>query len=127
METAGSVLVSDCILHLQQTRWEIYRGSKSVLVFSVCVIRMRNDLLFVAGKLMVLCGAKASEVNNLCIFGLHLEQTSSEKTIADRPEGELVKKKWASSGKGLRGLAFPELGRGGSPGHEQQVVREAWL
>lgn len=54
-EIAGSVLVSEYILYLQQTCWEISGGSKSLLDFHVHVIRMRNDLLFVAGKLMGLC------------------------------------------------------------------------
>lgn len=54
-EIAGSVLVSKNILSLRQTCWGIYGGSKSVLDFCVQVIRMSNDLLFVAGKLMVAC------------------------------------------------------------------------
>lgn len=54
-ETAGSVLVSGYILYLQRTYWEINGGSKSTLDFSVCVIRMSNDLMFAAGKLMGLC------------------------------------------------------------------------
>lgn len=48
------------------------------------------------------CGAKASEVNHLCLFGLHLEQVSGEKIIVNSSERELEKKKkWASSGKGV--------------------------
>ena len=57
-EVAGSVLVSEYILYLQQTCWEIYGGSKSLLDFCVRVIRMSNDLLFVAEKLMGLCVAQ---------------------------------------------------------------------
>lgn len=57
-EIPGSELVSENILYLRQTYWEIYGGSKSVPDFCVRVIRMSNDLLFVAGKLMVLCVAQ---------------------------------------------------------------------
>lgn len=54
-EAAGSALLSEYILYLQQTCWEINGGSKSTLDFSVRVIRMSNDLMFAAGKLMGLC------------------------------------------------------------------------
>lgn len=67
------------------------------------------------------CGAKASRVNNLCKFGLHLERISGEKIIVNRSERELGKK----MGKGLTALAFPRLGKGSSPGLLTAVC--AWI
>lgn len=39
-----------------------------------------------------MCSAKTSQVNNLCVFGLHLEQKSGEKITINRSEEELEKR-----------------------------------